>query len=131
MLWRVHLISYRNRAIIEMLCLTDDKVVITRIGNNVITSTLIIDTNNEIDDRNSISLIFLIEHEENMKMMRNEIATMTEQMNRTIMTRCVGKNLHIICIDMQSTKALNYHDSLLCKIYPLKSFPFNDVDSSM
>lgn len=71
-----------------MLCLTDDKVVITRIGNNVITSTLIIDTNNEIDDRNSISLIFLIEHEENMKMMRNEIATMTEQMNRTIMTRC-------------------------------------------
>lgn len=59
--------------------------MITRTGNNVITSTSVIDTNNEIDDRNSIFLIFLIELEENIKMTRNEIATMTEV--KTIMTR--------------------------------------------
>lgn len=51
----------------------------------MITSTSVIDTNNEIDDRNSIFLIFLIELEENIKMTRNEIATMTEV--KTIMTR--------------------------------------------
>lgn len=62
--------------------------MITRTGNNMITSTSVIDTNNEIDDRNSIFLIFLIELEENIKMTRNEIATMTEQTDRTItMTR--------------------------------------------
>lgn len=48
--------------------------MITRSGNNVITLTSVIDTNNEIDDHNSIFLIFSIEREENMKMMRNEIS---------------------------------------------------------